>query len=68
MRSLRNLYESFLDRNLDRGNFQKKILQLGILIRHEKQMTGAANKAPYLYSFDKAKYQSLLNEGIGFIN
>ena len=68
MKSLRNLYESILDRSLDRGNFQKKILKLGILIRHEKQLTGAANKAPFLYSFDKAKYQSLLDEGIGFIN
>ena len=68
MKSLRNLYESILDRSLDRGNFQKKILKLKILNRHEKQLTGAANKAPYLYSFDKAKYHSLLDEGIGFIN
>ncbi len=68
MKSLRNLYESILNRSLDRGNFQKKILKLKILIRHEKQLTGAANKAPYLYSFDKAKYKSLLDEGIGFIN
>jgi ADP-ribose pyrophosphatase YjhB (NUDIX family) len=68
MKSLRNLYESILDRSLDRGNFQKKILKLKILNRHEKQMTGAANKAPFLYSFDKVKYQSLLDEGIGFFN
>ncbi len=68
MKSLRKLYESILNRSLDRGNFQKKILKLGILIRHEKHLTGAANKAPYLYSFDKIKYQSLLDDGFGFIN
>jgi hypothetical protein len=27
------------------------MLGLGVLKRHEKQFTGAANKAPFLYSF-----------------
>lgn len=45
---------------------QSKIIKLDFLIRQEKQMTGAANKAPYLYCFDKKKYEKLLKEGIGF--
>ena len=63
---LQKLYESILQKPLERSNFQRKVLKLGILIRHEKQMTGAANKAPYLYSFDKSRYMKLINEGIGF--
>lgn len=67
MKMLQNLYEVILDRKLDRGNFQKKILKLGILNRHEKQMSGGAHKAPYLYSFKTEAYNDLLKTGIGFI-
>lgn len=48
---LQNLYETILGEKLVRSNFQRKILSLGILERIEKKMTGAANKAPYLYRF-----------------
>ena len=51
MKTLRTLYEIILDQPLDRGNFQKRILRSNMLIRLEKEMTGAANKAPYLYRF-----------------
>ena len=63
---LQKLYEAILQKQLERSNFQRKVLKLGILVRHEKLMTGAANKAPYLYSFDKKRYNTLIKEGIGF--
>lgn len=66
MATLRMLYEAILDKELDRGNFQKKILKLEILHKHEKLMTGASNRAPYLYSFNEENYNNLLDEGIGF--
>lgn len=66
MQDLQRLYEAILQTPLERSNFQRKILKLGFLNRHEKQMTGASNKAPYLYSFDKTKYNQLLKKGIGF--
>lgn len=66
MSDLQTLYESILQKKLDRGNFQRKMLRLGILIRHEKLMTGASNKAPFLYSIDKDAYNLLLSEGISF--
>ncbi len=66
MKDLRLLYEAILKTNLERSNFQRKMLKLGILVRHEKQMTGAANKAPYLYSFDREKYAALIKKGTGF--
>lgn len=66
MKELQGLYESILQRKLDRGNFQRKMLKLGIFNRHEKQLEGGAHKAPYLYSFDEEKYNKLLKQGFGF--
>lgn len=51
MNELQHLYETILGEKLVRSNFQRKMLGLGILERIEKKMTGAANKAPYLYRF-----------------
>lgn len=67
MTDLQKLYEGFLGRSLDRGNFQRKMLKLGIFRRHEKQLLGGAHKAPFLYSFVKSNYEELLEKGIGFI-
>jgi 8-oxo-dGTP diphosphatase len=66
MKSFQSLYESILQKKLDRGNFQRKMLKLDIFIRHEKQLEGGAHKAPYLYSFDEEKYKKLLEQGYGF--
>ncbi len=68
MKELQHLYESILERKLDRGNFQRKMLKLGIFIRHEKQLEGGAHKAPYLYSFDRDKLDVLMEKGIGFVS
>ena len=51
MKELRLLYEAVYDRPFARNNFQKKILNLGVLERLEKHFTGASNRAPYLYRF-----------------
>ena len=67
MSDLQKLYESIIQRPLDRGNFQRRMLKLGIFKRHEKQLNGGAHKAPYLYSFDQNKYEELIEKGIGFI-
>ena len=53
MREVQELYEAIFDRPFARNNFQKKILDLNVLVRLEKKFTGAANKAPYLYRFLK---------------
>jgi hypothetical protein len=65
MLMLQKLYESILDEKFDRGNFQRKILKLDVLIRHQKWKTGKAHKAPYLYSIDQKKYSERLKDGIG---
>jgi 8-oxo-dGTP diphosphatase len=65
LKSLQLIYETILGKKLDRPNFNRKILSLGILEKKEKQFTGAAHKAPFLYSFKKKEYYKLLKEGIG---
>lgn len=49
---LQKVYEAILGEKLHRGTFQRKMLSLDILKRHEKQYSGAAHKAPFLYSFE----------------
>ncbi|MBL7817392.1 MAG: NUDIX hydrolase [Saprospiraceae bacterium] len=53
MNELQKVYEAILGEKLRRTSFQRKILSLNILERHEKQFSGKAHKAPYLYSFTK---------------
>jgi 8-oxo-dGTP diphosphatase len=52
MKELQLVYEAILGEKLHRGAFQRKMLSLGVLKRYEKQYSGAANKAPFLYSFE----------------
>ncbi len=63
MPELQKLYETILDKKLDRRNFQRRMLGFGILNRSEKPRKGGAHKAPYLYSFDLENYQNALKEG-----
>lgn len=51
MKELQQVYEAILGEKLHRSAFQRKILSLNILQRHEKQFLGKAHKAPFLYSF-----------------
>lgn len=53
MKEVQEVYEAIFDKPFARNNFQKKILDLNVLERLEKKFTGAANKAPYLYRFQK---------------
>ncbi|WP_428330623.1 NUDIX hydrolase [Mucilaginibacter sp.] len=63
MPELQKLYETILDKKLDRRNFQRRMLGFGILNKSEKLRKGGAHKAPYLYSFDLENYQAALTEG-----
>ena len=53
MKEVQELYESIFDKPFARNNFQKKILDLNVLERLEKKFTGAANKAPYVYTWKR---------------
>ncbi|MEA3460983.1 MAG: NUDIX domain-containing protein [Bacteroidota bacterium] len=53
MKELQMVYEAILGEKLRRTTFQRKMLSLEVLERHEKRYNGKAHKAPYLYSFKK---------------
>jgi len=53
MKELQQVYEGILGETQNRANFQRKMLSLNILERHEKLFLGGSHKAPFLYSFKK---------------
>ena len=65
LKSLQKIYETILGKKLDRGNFNRKILSYGILDKKEKFFSGAAHKAPFMYSFNKEQYFNALKNGLG---
>ncbi|HYV95429.1 MAG TPA: NUDIX domain-containing protein [Chitinophagales bacterium] len=64
---LHHLYETILERKLDRRNFTKKILSMKLLERvKEKRITGAPGKPATLFQFNKGKYHKLTTKGFSF--
>ena len=61
---LQKLYEAILGRTLNRGNFYRKIKNIGILKKLDEQRKGGAHKAPDLYIFDQENYFKILENGI----
>lgn len=58
MRQLQKLYETILDKELDKRNFINKIKSMDIVIKlKEKDMT-SSTKGSYLYKFDHKKYDA----------
>jgi hypothetical protein len=64
MSDLRVLYEAILGKNLDRRNFQRKILSLGILEKLEEKSKRFGVKTTTLFSFDKKKLNIALKHGL----
>jgi ADP-ribose pyrophosphatase YjhB (NUDIX family) len=63
MPELQALYETVLEKKLDRRNFRRKILSYDILVHTNERRTGVAHKAPMLYRFDKEKYREAMTNG-----
>ena len=63
---LQILYESILQRQLDKRNFRKKIEKTGILTKLEEKQQHVAHKPAQLFKFNKEKYNSLLTNGFNF--
>ncbi len=62
---LQKLYETILNRRIDRRNFQKKILSQGILRRLDQRRNIGPHRSPSLYSFNRVKYKRALSENRG---
>ncbi|WP_339727473.1 NUDIX domain-containing protein [uncultured Gimesia sp.] len=66
LRQIQHLYEVILDRQLDKRNFRKKILSMGILVELDEVETDVAHRAARLYKFDRRKYRRLTKQGFHF--
>ena len=66
MPELQKLYETILNKKLDRRNFQRKIMSTGILVKLKETKKGVSHKAPFYYKFDLIKYSKALKAGLGF--
>jgi len=63
---LQRLYETVLERQLDKRNFRKKILSMGVLVETDEVQTDVAHRAARLYRFDEDKYRRLKKKGFNF--
>ncbi|HJW95215.1 MAG TPA: NUDIX domain-containing protein [Thermoanaerobaculia bacterium] len=63
---LQHLYETILERELDKRNFRKKILSMGFLVELDEIEQDVAHRAARLYSFNRKKYEQLVRGGFNF--
>jgi 8-oxo-dGTP diphosphatase len=57
---LQNTYETILDRKLDKRNFRKKVLSLGIVKKTGKRELGKQNRPAELFSFIERKAKNVV--------
>jgi 8-oxo-dGTP diphosphatase len=63
---LQRMYEIILERPLDKRNFRKKVLGMGLLKETDEIQKDVAHRAARLYQFDKRKYNQLAKSGFNF--
>jgi 8-oxo-dGTP diphosphatase len=60
---LHKLYESILDKELDKRNFRRKVQKLDILTQLNEKQEGVPHKPSELYKFNEEKYQEITQNG-----
>jgi len=63
---LEKLYQTLLDHQIDRRNFKKKILSLGILEELDETIQRGSGRPARLFKFNKKKYFELKEKGYHF--
>lgn len=63
---LQRLYETILEQPLDKRNFRKKILSMGLIADTDEIQQDVAHRAARLYRFDEAAYRRLKKAGFNF--
>ena len=66
LRQLQHLYEIILGRELDKRNFRKKVLSMGIIKETNEIEKDVAHRAARLFRFDQRAYQKLTRQGFNF--
>jgi len=63
---LQDLYEAIYQRTVDKRNFRKKILSMGILEKLDEKEKETSKKGAYYYRFNKDRYKKLEKNGFYF--
>jgi ADP-ribose pyrophosphatase YjhB (NUDIX family) len=61
---LQSLYEAIYARGLDKRNFRKKVLEMGVLERLDKKDKSSSKRGAFYYRFNKEKYDYLVENGL----
>lgn len=64
---LQNLYETVLDLELDKRNFRRKMMSLGVLEDLDELQQMVHHRPAKLYRFDKERYHELRKSGLKFV-
>lgn len=60
---LQKLYEVIVGRALDKRNFRKKILKLGLIVPTDQKERGVPRRAARFFTFDRGRYDALTESG-----
>ena len=63
---LQHLYEAVAGMDLDKRNFRKKVLGLGLLAPLKETLMAGRHRPAQLFSFDAEKYEKLKKRGFNF--
>ncbi len=63
---LQDLYEAIYQRKIDKRNFRKKILSMGILEKLDEKERETSKKGAYYYKFNEGTYKRLKQNGFYF--
>ena len=61
---IHSLYETILGKSLDSRNFARKLMGTGIVKKLSETKSIGAHRSPFLYKFDKKKYDAALKSGM----
>lgn len=63
---LQSLYEAIYQTPIDKRNFRKKLLHMDILEKLEEKDKSSSKRGAFYYTFNKEKYDNLLDQGYFF--
>ncbi|MEO6981325.1 MAG: NUDIX domain-containing protein [Mucilaginibacter sp.] len=64
---IHSLYETILGKTLDDRNFSKRLMATGIIVKLNETKKIGAHRSPFLYKFDKEKYEAGLKSGVDLV-
>jgi hypothetical protein len=63
---LQELYEAIYQKNVDKRNFRKKILSMGVLEKLGEKEKETSKKGAWYYMFNKERHEKLSRNGFSF--